>query len=102
MEQIDIKEKNERLKNLLQMSVISHEMWNNINIDDRMLLEITIEDCDEDEFETLLEKNISRWTGIDNPKDSVYFIVEKRKGSIIYDIIIYTPLGISGYKRKII
>jgi len=93
-EQIDVISQNERIKNLLRLSVIDKNMTDNLGEKDLLLLNVTIDESDEEEFEDLLESILAKWTGVDVAKNNIYFIIGKRKGSLIYEIITLAGLGI--------
>lgn len=92
-EQIDLLSKNERLKNLLKLSVINTSMFDDMGKEDTMYLEIIVDENDQAEFEDLLNSILTKWTGVDVTKDNIYLIIGKRKGSIIYEIIILASIG---------
>lgn len=92
-EKLDLVTNNERIKNLLKMSIIETSMFDNISDHDTLYLEITIDEEDKNEFEFLLNLLLAKWTNINQPENSVYFIIGRRQGSIVYEIVILSSLG---------
>ncbi|HVU98511.1 MAG TPA: pentapeptide repeat-containing protein [Puia sp.] len=93
-DQLVIIGKNQHLKSLVQMSVIEDNMLDGIDPSDLIYLEVVVEDSDEREFEEILEEILRKYTGVDVARNNIYFIIGKRKGSTIYEVLIYLPLGI--------
>jgi len=88
-EQIDFREKANRLKTIINEIDFSGIFIDSIYVNKKVFIEISIEEANQTTFEKLFDNIINKIGQDIDINGRVYEVINKRKGSIIYEIIIY-------------
>lgn len=97
MERLGYQEKINRLKALLETSEIEKPIIDKINYLDKVFMEITIDENNEKIFEEYFSKStlaIMQNYAMNEDMCEPYEIIGKRKGSIVYEIVIYSSVAL--------
>jgi uncharacterized protein YjbI with pentapeptide repeats len=92
-DQLRVTEKTFRIRTMLDISSYSQNFLENKGGEKLMLLEVTIDEEDQDLFELSFDKMVSSVL-VGKQKEQPYSIVNIRKGSLIYDIVLYSSVGL--------
>jgi uncharacterized protein YjbI with pentapeptide repeats len=98
IEQIEFKEIINRLQTIIQNTNIFRFLSEASNVYEKILLEIKIDELNKEKFERYFSKTMEIFGEKFGNKSKIYQVIEIRKGSLIYDIIIYSSAGLFLFK----